>query len=293
MTVFPRFDTGFFGRGRGTRLQMGAARRMSGQAITQTTDEGDLAASGIHHLTLRGDAAVLKTEISAIILEAFGNSEISSIESIKSENYYALVLQAQNKVNALDPVRRLVRAHHADFSRIVGTKDLSAQRISYLRAVRPSREVGDEFVDFHRESLFNPDMVHAFNVWIPLSQAATGNVLRYVPGSHHIPDEEIVCRNEGVGMRGVEKFGAGHKVGLLYDRKTIVSGVDFSAVDAMRVPEGQMVVFDGNLIHGAGRNDTNDIRFSLDFRIIPARRVMNHSVNFAAGDAYFTELYQP
>ena len=293
MTVFLRFDVDFFGRGRGTRLQMGTAWRMWGRAMTQTTDEADLAVSGIHYLTLRGDAAVLKTEILAIILEAFGNSKISSIASMKSEDYYALVLQAQNRVNALDPVRRLVRAHHADFSRIVGTKDLSAQRISYLRAVRPSREVGDEFVDFHRESLFNPDMVHAFNVWIPLSQAATGDALRYVPYSHRISDEEIVCRNEGVGMRGVEKFGAGHKIGLLYDRKTIVSGVDFSTVYAMRVPEGQMVVFDGNLIHGAGRNDSNDIRFSMDFRIIPAHRALNHSVHFAAGDAYFTEISQP
>lgn len=142
-------------------------------------------------------------------------------------------------------------------------------------------------MDFHRESFFNPDMAHAFNIWIPVRNVSCENAIRYVPESQLTPEEDIKTVNEGSGLRGVERFGTGHKIGLLYDRKTIVGGVDFSTVERMVVPEGSYSVFDANLIHGGGENRIDRIRFSLDFRVIPTEKVSHKAFNFAAAGEYF------
>jgi hypothetical protein len=142
-------------------------------------------------------------------------------------------------------------------------QDLLIQRQAYLRAARPNVD-GQESVGWHRESFYGcPE--HALNVWVPLMGCVPENVIRYVPGSADIPNEAIETVADE--SHGIERGSAGHKVGLLYAPKRIVSVVDFSTAQPLPFKEGHASVFSAQLIHGAAQNRTNQIRFSVDFRV--------------------------
>ena len=51
-----------------------------------------------------------------------------------------------------------------------------------------------------------------------------------------------------------------------------------------------MTVFDSNLIHGAGDNRTDKIRFSLDFRVIDTEKIQRRTFSIAASGKYFAEI---
>ena len=70
----------------------------------------------------------------------------------------------------------------------------------------------------------------------------------------------------------------------------IVSGVDFTEVRRMIVPQGKMAIFDSNLIHGGGSNHTDKIRFSLDFRFIVTEKIQRRSFSIAASGEYFAKI---
>ena len=53
--------------------------------------------------------------------------------------------------------------------------------------------------------------------------------------------------------------------------KQILQGVDLTNSSPLLVPENSSAIFSGNLIHGAAINNTDKIRFSVDFRIMDKR----------------------
>ena len=70
----------------------------------------------------------------------------------------------------------------------------------------------------------------------------------------------------------------------------IVSGVDFTDIRRMIMSQGQMAIFDSNLIYGAGDNRTDKIRFSLDFRVIDTEKIQRQTFSIAASGKYFAEI---
>lgn len=246
--------------------------------------------SGIDISPLSSGGLALVAEINQIVDEIFVDPTSEKILSMEADTYFDLVLAAQTRVNKLDVIARLFRTEKAILDRVLHGAKGAAQRIAYLRAVRPVVGLSGEHVDFHRESFFNADMANAWNVWIPIRDVTPANSVRFVPGSQLIPEAEIETTNDGDEAGLVKRYSSGHKVGLLYDPKRIVSGVDFSTVETLYVPPGRIAVFDANLIHGAGVNNTGNIRFSLDFRIIRAENVRRHDYNFAADGEYFVEI---
>ena len=60
----------------------------------------------------------------------------------------------------------------------------------------------------------------------------------------------------------------------------------------MNVPEHSSAIFPGNLIHGNATNRSQQIRLSVDFRVIPLRFYdpsLNKQVHAASGKPYFEE----
>jgi ectoine hydroxylase-related dioxygenase (phytanoyl-CoA dioxygenase family) len=185
---------------------------------------------------------------------------------------------------------RLFHSERPVFDHVMKGAKVSAQVTANLRAVRPFNAQPSEHVDFHRESFFNPDMAHAWNIWIPIRNVTPDNAPKFVPDSQLIPNAEIGTVNSGEQTGLVKRYAAGHKIGLLYDPIHIVSGVDFSTVETLYVPPGHIALFNANLIHGAGINETGKIRFSLDFSIIPTKKIQHRDYSFAADGEYFAEL---
>ena len=242
--------------------------------------------SGIRILRPTPAAAAALADVQTVI-DAVFDRPLSDYVAMAAPAYYEVVLEAQNRVNAGGFVARFVDAERDSLGMTLGPGEMSAQRITYLRAVRPAVHVGEDNVGFHRESFFSPDLARAFNIWVPLRGVTPENALQYVPESQTIPDRDIATVNLGEANSRVARFSAGHRVGMLYDEKRIVGGVDLSRTVRLVVPLGSYALFDANLIHGAGVNQGVDIRFSLDFRVITASEVRQNADNFAAGGTYF------
>jgi len=135
----------------------------------------------------------------------------------------------------------------------------------HLRAARPNVD-GQESVTWHRESFYGCP-ANTMNVWMPVLNCTEENSIKYVPGSESIPNEMIKVVSEDDPE--INKNSDGSKIGLLYAPKTIVDGVDFSQAKTMTVPCGMVAIFSGQTIHGAAVNETDSIRFSIDFRFLP------------------------
>jgi len=164
----------------------------------------------------------------------------------------------QNELNGMRITDRVLEATH---TRWLMKSDL------HLRAARPDIE-GQESVTWHRESFYGCP-ASTLNIWMPVINCTPENSVRYVPGSEEIPDERIIVTSESDPT--VTRGSDGSKIGLLYEPKQIIGGVDFSTVKTLNVPYGMVAIFSGQLIHGAAINKTSGVRFSIDFRIIPKR----------------------
>ncbi len=89
------------------------------------------------------------------------------------------------------------------------------------------------------------------------------------------------------------KGSTGNNIGFLYAPKQIVQGVDLTSSQPLNVPESHNAIFLGNLIHGSGVNNSLNIRFSVDFRILPFSAYKTDEakqMQISSGSPYF-ELF--
>ena len=94
------------------------------------------------------------------------------------------------------------------------------------------------------------------------------NSMKIIEGSHKIPDEKIKTKKLNSLQSGIKKNSSEHKLGLAYNPKVILSGVNLRKAKRSNLKTGQIMFFSSNLIHGNGVNYKNDIRYSLDFGLI-------------------------
>lgn len=204
-----------------------------------------------------------------------------------ADDYRALVARAQDALNNMRHAHLIARSIYPQIAELVGSQDIMIQSNLYLRAARP-KQGGQEAVGWHRESMYGCQL-QALNVWMPIANVTRDNSIRFVPGSAAIPDDELQLSEDDAA--GVGKGSAGHKIGLLYAPKRIVGGVDFSTARTFDLGEGELAIFPSNLIHGAARNDTDKIRFSIDFRVIATQHVGKQKKSFAGdGKNFFVPL---
>lgn len=228
------------------------------------------------------------SDLRAVVDEVFVRS-VQDYAAMSAETYHMLVSRAQEEINRRRIARRLAEDRRAALTQILGTDRILLQTNLYLRATRPQASINSqEFVGWHRESFYGPDMAASVNLWVPVKGVTIENTLHYVPESHLIPDESIQIVQEK--DNSVERFSAGHQIGLLYAPKRIVKGVDFSNRQPFIVPFGSVAIFAGALIHGAAENRSSNVRFSVDFRLIAAENLTVEKQHYASGKSYFEPL---
>ena len=222
------------------------------------------------------------------IVDFFFPQQAKDYTSMDADCHRSLVLAAQDEMNRRQLARRLTADCRDVVCEALQTEKPMIQTNVYLRATRPNVSGVQENIGWHRESFYGPDMDQSINFWVPLANVSAENIMRYIPDSHLIPDAEIKTHSEPDAS--VEKFSAGHKIGLLYAPKEIVSGVDLSKSRGFVVLPGEVAIFAGHLIHGAAKNRSNSIRFSLDFRLIAEESLITAKAHFASGKNYFEAL---
>ncbi len=176
-----------------------------------------------------------------------------------AKQYHALVAEAQQSLRRADMAAKL-----ADSAREHLPAGHTLGRL-YLRAARPNAK-GQESVGWHREEFYGSPK-GTLNFWAPVRGVTRENTIRYIPGSEHIPDDEIKIEQAPDAV--IAKGSNGNEIGLLYAPKHIIGGVDFTKAQPLEVPLGSAAIFSGSVIHGAAINRGPDIRFSVDFRVYP------------------------
>ena len=223
-------------------------------------------------------------------------TNIKDEEACKNYNfnkYREIILEVQNILNNKSFATNICKKIFSDLTIYLGTISFLVQSNLYLRASRPvenSKKYDSESIGFHRESFYGENMGKSVNIWTPIKGVNKDNTLRYVPNSQLIPDDIIETHKTGDNY--TQQYSNGHKLGFQYQPKKISGGVDFSNIKKMEVPYGFSSIFSGDLIHGSANNDSNNIRFSCDFRVIRKSDYSskNKDFHFASNKPYFIDF---
>ena len=224
----------------------------------------------------------------------FFNKEDSYYSSLPDDEYKKIVLNCSNAINK-EKIQKQIVENEKDFLSSLIAEKLKIQSVVYFRTSRPYKFTHvQEQLDFHRETFYSDfDYIKKqFNFWFPVKNLTVKNSMKYVPRSHRLKDEEIKVESISPENSGVKKFSIGHKIGLLYNPKRIISGVDFTKQQTLFVPEGSFVIFSSMLIHGSATNYDNKIRFSCDFGLLDEKVVDQVKFSFAADKPQYLSYEQ-
>ena len=215
---------------------------------------------------------------------------VSHYVDMPLNDYRAKMLRAQETISSKGLQEEIVKSIKEPLLNYMGTPELMIQTNVYLRASRPKMPLGQENINWHREPFYGPNLEKSVNIWTPISGVVKDNTLRFIPESQNIPSSKIKTRN--VGCSHTRRFSTGHKLGFNYDEKQIIAGVDLSTATPMLISNGFSAIFSGNLIHGGATNNTEHIRFSVDFQLIRVRDFNdgNKKFHFSSGKGYFERL---
>ena len=178
---------------------------------------------------------------------------------------------------------------------MLGEVNIYAQSSCFLRCIRPlGKDSSKEAVDYHRETFYsdNPDTTkNQLNIWIPIKNVVVENSLPYIPGSHKIPDSELIT-SINKNNNDVARYSTGHKMGFLWKQRQILDGVDLNKKKIFEFPDGfgSYAAFSAMTIHGDAQNKTKNIRFVIAFSLIPKSKIRTKELSFASGKSYFTKL---
>ena len=224
-----------------------------------------------------------------IINNYFSENDII-YNKISNENFREIVLSAQKEINEKNITREIVIQIYKDLINYLENDNFLIQSNSYLRASRPIEKSNDS-IGWHRENFYAPNADKYVNVWTPINGVNELNTVKFIPNSQNIKNEDIITEN--VDDEVTKKFSSGHKIGLMYSPKKIISGVNLNLAKPMVVPYHSSSIFSGNLVHGAAINKSNSIRFSIDFRVISEKYYdenLNKKKHFASGKDYFEKF---
>lgn len=216
----------------------------------------------------------------------FPAAEEDRFNSMSSDEFHEHVYAAQCAINSENIQDRIYRHEKPVFDREINPS-VMRESVCFLRAVRPSTHDTDksEAVGLHRETMYSDapwQTSHCVNMWFPIRGVDKFSSLKYIPNSHLIPDSDLQIDLDSESLR-VKKHSTGHKLGFLYAPKRIVAGVDLSELKTFNLIYGEYVLFSAMLVHGAGVNHGNHIRFSLSMAIVPQDKVVANKSYFAAG----------
>lgn len=232
----------------------------------------------------------LINKIQKDILKYFNRDEKFYFD-LPIETYRELIKNTQDSLNGKEYARKICERCMETIKNYIKEDKFFIQTNLYLRATRPTADKETESIGWHRETFYGSNMEKCVNIWTPILGVNKKNTLRFIPNSQNIPESEILVSqiNDEVTIKG----STGNKIGFQYSPKIIVGGVDLNKATALNVPNFNSALFPGLLVHGSAQNFSQNIRFSVDFQILPFS-AYNHEkskkFHSASNKPYF-ELY--
>ena len=208
----------------------------------------------------------LINKIQKDILKYFNQDEKFYFD-LPIETYRELIKNTQDFLNGKEYARKICGECIQTIKNYIEEDKFFIQTNLYLRATRPTANIETESIGWHRETFYGPNMEKCVNVWTPILDVNEKNTLRFIPNSQNIPESDIIVNqiNDVVTIKG----STGSKIGFQYSPKIIVGGVDLNKATPLNVPNFNSALFPGLLVHGSAQNFSQNIRFSVDFQILP------------------------
>lgn len=225
-------------------------------------------------------------------VKSYFNKKTDYYVNLMIDDYREIVKNTQDLLNQKNVTYYLCKQLKAQIQEYIKEEKFFIQSNLYLRATRPHVNMSTEKIGWHRETFYGPNMEKSVNIWTPILNVNSKNTLQYIPFSQNIPEHEIITNN--INDEVTSKGSTGNIIGFLYSPKEIVSGVNLNNASKMVVPEFHSSLFSGMLIHGSGTNHSENIRFSVDFRILPFTGYDSKNskqFHFASKKPYF-ELFE-
>lgn len=212
--------------------------------------------------------------------------------NLSSDEYRKQINLFQEKINNGNYMNIFMEMECNKLFKIINTKNISVQSNLYLRATRPKMTQHSEYIGWHRESMYSDhqSIKNAYNIWIPIFGVNQNNTLNFIPNSHTIPDNKLGIKKLKKQSK-IKRFSDGHKIGLPYSPKVITNGVDFENKKKVLPPKNHYALFMSDLIHGGAENNCEQIRVSIDFRIIDTKKNKSEKIHFSSGKKYFIEYH--
>ncbi len=234
------------------------------------------------------------------IYEEINKSKILSINNNKK--FSSKCIELQNKIYKKKHHIKVLKDNFSDIKKAIGVKskkELAITTFVHFRGVKKKTKKGKrKFVGLHRETFYSDfDYTkHQINISLPIQNYNKNNSLKIISGSHKIPDKKILTKKLSSFESGVKKFSVDHRLGLPYNPKVIVSGINTSKASRTNLKTGQIILFSAMLIHGNGSNNYLKPRFSIDFGLIKkkylkGKKIKDHSlISYAKNKKYWSSL---
>ena len=186
----------------------------------------------------------------------------------KNLNLSELTLKLQDQIKKKKIHLKIFNDNKKMFLRLLRLKNINDLLISttiYLRITKKNSDV----IPFHRENFYNDfDYINnQLNINIPISDH--GKYLYYIEKSHLITDKEIKFVKINSKSSNIKRFSTSHKIGLPYNPKIIQNLNELGKLKMFNSKICYAHAFSSRLLHGNGINNTDKVRISLDFGIIP------------------------
>ena len=208
----------------------------------------------------------------------------SGHSKITSESYFdKKTLLIQKKLFLKSIHINILKSEEIFFKKILNIKSLDELSITsffHLRAIKKNNRKINNFVGMHRETFYSEHKYtkHQINVSVPILNYTKKNSMKVVEGTHKVPDKIIKIKKINSYLSGIEKGSVKHKLGLPYNPKLIISGVDCQKAKRINCQPGKIIVFSAMLIHGGGSNNTRNPRYSIDFALIKKKFIKNKKI---------------
>ena len=224
--------------------------------------------------------------------------EKDKLEKIENTDVFHSKLELlQKRINDIGARKYLVSDMKNILLKLFNKNLIAAQNVVYLRGVRPinKQNIKVEYLPMHRENFYCENYIDSqINVHFPILNYNDKTAMKFIDGSHNFPDKNIIFKKEDSNYSGVKRYSKGHKLGLPYNPKIIQNLEDIGKPIRTLCRPGQVMLFSTKLIHGGGFNESNNIRYSLDFGILPIHLInlqkRNHFANYDDNSCHYSML---
>lgn len=243
-----------------------------------TSKKNQLLTEGYTYLNINQINKKFINEIYAIIKKY-------KTKNISSEN----ILDIQNKINKNFKPELFFKNNSKLLKILFDTNKFSVQHYFYLRSIEPlSKKNLIKPINFHRESFNSKNKIlsKAFNLWIPIKNCTIRNAISYYPKSHQLEENKDFKIKDS--LTNIKKYSTEHKLGYLYKEKKISFKKKIKTQKLFK--NNHFIIFNGNLIHGAGFNLSKKTRYSLDLRFMISKDLKTNMKQSSTGKNYFKNI---